>query len=87
MDELVGPDTVNTVPPATLDFFLDHGSPRLTINDDISGARARARELDDLGIDLDAITAKLQDAAVEKFATSFDSLKQSIAGKREKILS
>lgn len=87
VDGLIGPDTVNTVPPATLDAFMDHGSPARTIDHDIAGARDRMRQLAKTGIDLDQITGKLQEVGVQKFAESFTSLKQSISGKRQKMLS
>ncbi|GAB4273842.1 MAG: hypothetical protein Kow0092_29180 [Deferrisomatales bacterium] len=85
VDSLIGPDTVNTVPPATLEAFLDHGTPALTLGDDLDGARERVARLKPLGIDLDAVTADLQTAGVEAFAQSFDSLLASIAAKRAQL--
>jgi transaldolase len=86
VDDLIGPDTVNTVPPDTLDAFLDHGTVALTIEAGLDEARADLQRLADLGIDLDAITQTLQDDGVAAFAKSFESLMGSIAEKREKLL-
>jgi transaldolase len=61
VDNLIGPDTVNTLPPATLDDFLDHGTVAATVETDVAGARSRLAELAALGIDLDAITNKVLD--------------------------
>jgi transaldolase/glucose-6-phosphate isomerase len=85
-DNLIGPDTVNTVPPATLNAFRDHGTIAVTLDEDVDGARAQVARLAELGIDLDAITQKLQDDGVAAFATSFDALMASIADKRERLL-
>jgi len=85
VDELIGPDTVNTVPPDTLDAFIDHGTIAQTINQDVQDDINALEKLADLGIDLAAITQELQDVGVEKFAQSFESLMSSIKEKREKI--
>ena len=85
IDSLIGPDTVNTVPPDTLDVFLDHGHVASTIENDIDGARARFAKLSEIGVDLGAITQKLQDDGVDAFAKSFDGLMASIEGKQEKL--
>lgn len=86
LDSLIGPDTVNTVPPATLNAFLDHGQVAVTVSDDLEGAQVRLDQLASLGIDLEAITQKLQDDGVAAFAQSFGSLMASIEAKREKLL-
>ena len=64
MDALVGPDTVNTVPLATLVAFLDHGKAASTLGEGLDTARADLARLSDLGIDLDAIAQQLQDDGV-----------------------
>ena len=87
LDSLIGPDTVNTVPPATLQAFLDHGTVAPTLAAGLEDAQAQLARLADLGIDLEAITQKLQDDGVASFAKSFESLMASIAQKREKLLS
>jgi len=86
VDNLIGPDTVNTLPPATLDDFLDHGKVATTVETDVDGARMRMAELAELGIDLDAITNKVLDDGVKSFAKSFDALLASITEKQEKLL-
>jgi transaldolase len=83
VDSLIGPDTVNTVPLATMEAFLDHGTVAPTIETDLEEAYAQLSRLDKLGIDLDAITQKLQDDGVASFAESFEALLASIAGKRK----
>jgi transaldolase len=86
VDSLIGPDTVNTIPPATLDAFLDHGQVADTLGDDLEGAQARMKELERLDINLLAITDKLLEKGVELFAGSFESLIKSIEEKRERFL-
>jgi transaldolase len=85
VDMLIGPDTVNTAPPATLDAFRDHGTVALTIEDDVGEARQQLAGLAELGLDLDAITQELQDDGVDAFARSFDSLIASIQEKYERL--
>ena len=87
VDELIGPDTVNTIPPATLDSFMDHGRVAETLTRDWEGARRQIEKLAELGIDLQAVTRQLQDDGVVAFAKPFDALMQSIAEKRERLLS
>jgi transaldolase len=86
VDELIGPHTVNTVPPVTLQAFLDHGRVALTLEADLEEAHAQLARLAELGVDLDAITQKLQDDGVAAFAKSFESLMASIAEKRDRLL-
>jgi len=86
VDELIGPDTVNTIPPATLDSFMDHGRVAETLTKDLEEARRQIEKLADLGIDLQAVTQQLQDDGVVAFAKPFDALMQSIAEKRERLL-
>jgi transaldolase len=82
VDRLIGPDTVNTVPPATLKAFQDHGRPVRTIDADVAGARGRLAALAALGISLDAVTDHLAVDGVAKFAKSFTSLLAAIEAKR-----
>jgi len=86
IDKLIGPHTVNTVPPATLDAFQDHGNVASTIEDGIDQARAKIAALAGLGIDFDAVTNKLLEDAVTAFSRSFESLMASIAEKRARLL-
>lgn len=86
VDSLIGPHTINTVPPATLEAFLDHGTVARTLDEGLQEAQDQLRQLQALGIDLDRITAELQDAGVESFDLSFSSLMESIKEKRERLL-
>lgn len=86
VQELIGLHTVNTLPQKTLDAFIDHGLVQLTLEDNLEEARSNLQSLSDLGISLDLITQELEDQGVEAFATSFESLLQSITEKREKLL-
>ncbi|HYK89176.1 MAG TPA: bifunctional transaldolase/phosoglucose isomerase, partial [Acidobacteriota bacterium] len=86
VQELIGPDTVNTLPPATLNAFRDHGKPRPTLDENVEAARAALSRLKSLGIDLNQITEQLLADGVEAFATSFNSLKAGLDKKRRAIL-
>jgi transaldolase/glucose-6-phosphate isomerase len=85
VDNLIGLDTVNTVPPDTLDAFRDHGRVALTLESGLDEAREQLARLAELGVDLEAITAKLQEDGVAAFARSFDSLMESIREKSEEM--
>jgi len=74
VEELIGPDTVNTLPVVTLEGFRDHGEPRTSLLEDVAAADRIFAELAALGVDLDAITAELQVEGVAAFAKSFDQL-------------
>jgi transaldolase/glucose-6-phosphate isomerase len=86
VDGLIGPGTVNTVPPATLQAFLDHGQVAATLEVGLDEARAQLSRLAELGVDLDAITQELQDDGVAKFAQSFEALMDSVTEKRDRLL-
>ena len=86
VDELIGPNTVNTLPPATLKSFLDHGIVSETLTKGVEAARKEIAQLAALGIDLGEITRTLQDEGVAAFAKSFGSLITGITEKREKLL-
>lgn len=86
IDGLIGPDTVNTVPPLTLDAFLDHGRVAMTVESGVDEAQAQLASLAELGVNLKEITQKLLDDGVEKFAKSFEALMTSITENREKYL-
>ena len=81
VQELIGPNTVNTVPPKTITAFLDHGRAAASIEDDLAGARARLRRLEELGIDRKAICAKLLADGIESFNGAFRSLLEAIEKK------
>ncbi|MBT8368200.1 MAG: transaldolase [Deltaproteobacteria bacterium] len=86
VDELIGPDTVNTLPPATVDNFMDHGRVAETLTRGVAEAQLQIAKLAELGIDLNAITQQLQDDGVVAFAKPFNALMQSIADKKERLV-
>ena len=86
VEELIGRDTVNTLPPATIEAFRDHGKAELTIERDLEGARQTLRRLAELGIDLDAITDKLQVDGVASFTDSYNQMMAAVEEKRKRLL-
>jgi transaldolase len=74
VEELIGPDCVNTMPEATIAAFLDHGTVRRTVDQDVDGARRIIDQVEAAGVSVDAVTAKLESDGVESFSASFDSL-------------
>ncbi|MDH3214941.1 MAG: transaldolase, partial [Candidatus Krumholzibacteria bacterium] len=82
VEDLIGPETVNTLPPATLEAFRDHGKTAQTLTAGVDQARAQIGHLKNLGIDLQAITEQLQIDGVAAFARSFDDLLDSLKKKR-----
>ncbi len=79
VEALIGPDTVNTVPVATLEAYRDHGDPKARLEDDLDQARQVLQELGQLGIDIDELTEQLLDEGVEKFNQPFDKLMGTLA--------
>jgi transaldolase/glucose-6-phosphate isomerase len=86
VEELIGPNTVNTVPPATLDAFRDHGKLRNSLEENIDDARRVLDELQKSGILLDQITADLVKDGVKLFADAADKLYGAVAHKRAVVL-
>src|SRR5262245_4937205 len=74
VEELIGPDTVNTVPPETLSAFRNHGRPRASLEEDVAGADAALKALDAAGISLDKVTADLLADGLKKFVEPFTKL-------------
>ncbi|MGH8980400.1 MAG: transaldolase [Acidimicrobiales bacterium] len=85
VDTLVGPDTVNTMPEQTLDAFLDHGTVSRTVDADPSGAHQALDELERAGVDMEDVTATLEEQGVSSFSKSFDELLQSLHDKANAI--
>jgi transaldolase len=85
VDELIGPDTVNTIPPDTLRAFIDHGRAAPTLTRDLDTARRHLDRIAALGIDLDAVTRQLQEDGVKAFVTPFQALMGSIESKRRQL--
>jgi transaldolase/glucose-6-phosphate isomerase len=86
VEELIGPNTINTVPPATLDAFRDHGVPRDSLEENLDDARRALEALERCGISLDTITADLVTDGVKQFADAADKLYGAVAHKRAAVL-
>ena len=86
VEELVGPETVNTIPPATMKAFRDHGQVRGdTIQENLPEADAQLQALSKLGIDLNAIADKLQVDGVAAFASAYDRVLAALEKKQHKM--
>jgi transaldolase/glucose-6-phosphate isomerase len=85
-EELIGPDTVDTMPAATLDAFRDHGRVRATIEEGLTESRQVMAQLAEVGIDMAAVTRELEEQGVEAFANDYQKLLNSIAEKRAQVL-
>ena len=86
VDTLLGPHTVNTLPPATLEAFEDHGQAQhATVLDEILETEERLEQLAEVGVDLEEITQRLQDAGVAAFAADFERLIRQVDAKRRAL--
>ncbi len=85
VQELIGPETVNTIPLATLEAFRDHGRPERSLDGDFEGARAVLGALPAHGIDLDGVTEQLQVDGVRAFAEAFDALLEALEARRRRL--
>jgi transaldolase len=81
VDTLIGPDTVNTLPDATLEAFEDHGTVARTIDADPGAAHAVLQAVSDAGVDLDDVARVLEDEGVAAFVASFDDLLADLGAK------
>ena len=81
VEELIGPNTVNTVPPATLNAFLDHGKSALTLESGLDTAKSELTKIKELGVNLDEVCAKLLADGLESFNKAFESLMAAIEKK------
>jgi transaldolase/glucose-6-phosphate isomerase len=86
VEELIGNETVNTMPPATMDAFRDHGKPRESLTENVEGARDVLATTDTLGLHLDEVTAALVVDGAKQFADAFDLLLGAVAAKRTAML-
>lgn len=82
VDTLIGPHTVNTAPLATIKAFLDHGTVKRTVDADYAAAHKVMDDLAAVGVDIDAITAQLEEEGIASFMTSYDDLLASVDGKK-----
>jgi transaldolase len=88
VEELAGPDTVNTMPTSTLDAFMDHGEVRSSspIEEDLNEARGLIEKLREIGVDYEEITETLEKEGVQLFADSFDELLEVIQSKSRQVV-
>ena len=82
VDTLIGPNTVNTAPTPTIQAFLESGTVKRTVDNDYAGAHKVMTDLAALGVDIDAITAKLEEDGIASFMTSYDDLMASVESKK-----
>ncbi|PKN92840.1 MAG: transaldolase [Chloroflexi bacterium HGW-Chloroflexi-6] len=85
VDSLIGPATVNTVPPQTLDAFREHGTAALTLPEGVDECRAQVAELEKLGISLKTVTDELEEEGVKSFADAFTALIDSLEARRKSV--
>jgi transaldolase len=85
VEELIGPDTVDTMPLETIEAFLDHGRVERTLDRDINDARQALREVEASGISMERVTEELLAEGVASFAKSFDELIETIESKRKEL--
>jgi transaldolase/glucose-6-phosphate isomerase len=86
VEELIGSDTVNTMPPATMDAFRDHGRARASIEEDVASAKAVMDALAGAGVAIDEITSRLVQDGVRQFADAADQLYAAVQKKRRAVL-
>jgi len=85
VEELIGADTVDTVPPQTLADFLDHGRVRNSLEEDLDGARETLAELETLGISMKEVTDQLEEEGVKAFADSFSVVMDAVEKRRQAV--
>ena len=85
VDNLIGPDSVNTMPDATLAAFLDHGTVARTVDDGVDEAHRTLERLGDVGVDMADVARVLEDEGVAAFARSYDDLARALAVKAERL--
>ncbi|TMC93784.1 MAG: bifunctional transaldolase/phosoglucose isomerase [Chloroflexi bacterium] len=85
VEELIGPDTVDTIPPATLAAFREHGEVRRSLDENVELAKRQLKQLADVGVDLDQVTRELEIEGVESFTKSFESLLDTLRKESQKI--
>ncbi len=86
VEPLIGPETVNTMPEQTIRAFADHGRVRHTVEEGLDDARAVMEGLAEVGIEVDRVTAQLEDEGVQKFIDPFDKLMGTLADRRREAL-
>jgi transaldolase len=87
VEELIGPETVNTMPEETIDAFQDHGEVALTLERDVDEAKRVFEQIAEAGVDYDDVVATLEREGVDKFADSFKELLDGVQAKRGELVS
>jgi len=87
VEDLIGPQTVNTMPQETIEAFQDHGEVALTIEEDVDEARRVFEAVEAAGVSVDDVTRTLEVEGVQKFSDSFDELLDGIRAKRGELVS
>ena len=87
VEELIAPDSVNTLPETTIEAFRDHGQAKITIGDHLEEAERTFPELKSIGIEINEVTKQLEREGVKLFSDSFFALLKEIAKKRESLVS
>ena len=87
VEELIGPETVNTMPEETIEAFQDHGEVALTLERDVDEAKRVFERVAEAGVDYDDVVATLEREGVEKFADSFKELLDGVQAKRGELVS
>ena len=82
VDTLIGPDTVNTLPPETIDAFRSHGQPKIRIEDDLEGERRVLQDMESVNVSMHSVTMQVLEEGIAKFGAAFDQLLASIEKKR-----
>jgi transaldolase len=86
VDELIGPETVNTMPLETIRAFQDHGTVADTLEADLAGAKQVFADLEAAGVDYDDVTDTLEREGVQKFSDSFEELLEGIRAKKTELI-
>jgi transaldolase len=86
VEELIGPDTVNTMPLETVEAFQDHGEVTDTLEQGVDEARDVLRQFEEAGIDYDDVTRVLEEEGVQKFSKAFKELLEDLAKKRDALV-
>jgi len=85
VEALIAPDSVDTMPPETVDAYRDHGNPQVRIHDDLAGARSVFSDFAKAGVDTAVIFRELEDEGIKKFGDSFDALLKAVAEKEKAV--
>lgn len=86
VEALLGPDTVDTMPPATIVAYRDHGKPEVRLDKDLGAADDAMTRLAAVGVDMRAVTKKLEDEGVASFSKSFETLLAAVTAKRDAVM-